>query len=275
VADVGVRSFCKKLYWWLRGERYLQRRVAQLERLLTEHPNFAATTALENLFPSPAVSVIMPTWNRAFVIGAAIRSIQAQTFSDWELIVVDDGSTDSTETVLTSFAADPRIRYIKKPHAGQCAARNLGQREARGSLIAYLDSDNLWYPGFLAAAVPVFASRKDVDLVYGAKVLDSAPRIQFEPFDHARLIEECYISTSMMIHRRELIDRFGGFDEQLSSLEDWDLVLRYTAHAPPYPLPVLAVRYRVMDDNRVTVTRPVGSDAEKIRRKWSPSAKGN
>ena len=170
---------------------------------------------------------------------------------------------------MASFAADPRIRYIKQPHTGQCAARNHGQRVAQGALIAYLDSDNLWYPGFLAAAVPVFATRKDVDCVYGAKITDfPGLRIEFESFDRDRLISQCFISMSTIIHRCALIDRFGGFDEQLSSLEDWDLILRYTAHKPPYRLPVLAVRYRVMDDNRVTLTRPTGSDAEKIRRKW-------
>jgi len=266
---VGVLSFCKRLHWWLRDQRYLQRRVAKLELLLTEHPDFAATGVQENPFSSPAVSVIMPTWNRAFVVAAAIRSVQAQHFPDWELIVVDDGSTDNTETVMASFASDPRIRYIKQPHTGQCAARNRGQRVAKGPLIAYLDSDNLWYPGFLAAAVPVFATRKDVDCVYGAKVLDfPAYWIEFEPFNREQLISHCFISMSTIIHRRELIDRFGGFDEQLSSLEDWDLILRYTAHTPPYRLPVLAVRYRVMDDKRVTDTRDEGADAEKIRRKW-------
>lgn len=266
---MGILSFCKRLYWWPTNYRYLQSRVDRLELLLTEHPDFTATTVQENPFPSPTVSVIMPTWNRASLVGAAIRSVQAQYFSDWELIVVDDGSTDTTESVMASFAVDRRIRYIKQPHTGQCAARNYGQRVARGPLIAYLDSDNLWYPGFLAAAVPVFCTRKDVDCLYGAKILDFPNyRIEYEPFDRDRLIWRCFISMSTIIHRRELIDRFGGFDEELSSLEDWDLILRYTAHKPPYRLPVLAVRYRTMDDKRVTDTRPALADVERIRRKW-------
>jgi glycosyltransferase involved in cell wall biosynthesis len=247
----------------------LDQRIDTLELLFTEHPDIASTSFQGIAFPSPAVSVIMPTWNRASVVGAAIRSVQAQHFSDWELIVVDDGSTDDTANVVTSFASDSRIHYLQRAHAGQCAARNHGQKISKGSLIAYLDSDNLWYPGFLAAAVPVFAHRNDVDCVYGAMITDAhRKRILFEPFDRERLIAANYIGMSTFIHRRALVDQLGGFDEELSALEDWDLILRYTAHAPAYRLPVPAVRYRVMDDKRVTVTQPYDPAAERIRGKW-------
>lgn len=245
------------------------RRFERLELALTEHPDIASISTREAPLPSPAVSVIMPTWNRAPVIGAAIRSVQAQYFSDWELIVVDDGSTDDTANVMAPLVADPRIRYIKLPHSGQCAARNHGQGVAKGSLIAYLDSDNLWYPGFLAFAVAAFSSQPTVDCAYGAMITEAhGQRILFEPFDRDRLIAGNYIGMSTFIHRRTLIDRFGGFDEELLALEDWDLILRYTAHAPAYRLSVLAVRYRVMDDKRVSVTQPHRTTAEKIRQKW-------
>jgi len=249
--------------------RSIEQRTDKLELLLTEHRDVASTSFQVNSFPSPVVSVIMPTWNRAPLVGAAIRSVQAQHFSDWELIVVDDGSTDDTANVLASFDSDSRIRYIQLPHAGQCAARNHGQKSSRGALIAYLDSDNLWYPGFLAAAVSVFAARKDVNCAYGAMITDAHwQRILFEPFDRERLISENYIGMSTFVHRRVMIDEFGGFDQELSALEDWDLILRYTAHAPAYRLPVLAVRYRVMDNNRVSAVQPISPVAERIRRKW-------
>jgi len=251
----------------------LEARINKLELLTTEHPNFMSTSFQEIPFPSPAVSVIMPTWNRASVVGAAVRSVQAQYFSDWELIVVDDGSADDTTNVIASFAVDRRIRHTRLSHAGQCAARNYGLKIAKGAIIAYLDSDGIWYPGFLAAAVSVFSTRNDVGCVYGAMITDGG-QILFEPFDRERLIAGNYIDMSAFIHRRTLIDRFGCFDEELNALEDWDLVLRYTAHAPAYRLPVLAVRYRVTDDKRVTVTQPLGQAAERIRHKWikiSPS----
>jgi hypothetical protein len=83
--------------------------------------------------------------------------------------------------------------------------------------------------------------------------------ILFRPFDRERLLADNYIGMSTFMHRRQLIDRYGAFDEELGSLEDWDLILRYTAHAPAYRLPALAVRYRVMDETRVTVTTPQAS----------------
>jgi len=252
----------------------LYERVDRLERVFTEHPYVESTSLRWGPFPSPVVSVIMPTWNRASVVGAAIQSVLAQDFSDWELIVVDDGSTDDTPKVLASFLSDPRIRYIRLPHLGQCHARNHAQSVAAGSLIAYLDSDNLWYPAFLAAAVVTFAARNDMDCAYGAMVADFhfRRRILFEPFSRERLLAVNYIDVSTFVHRRSMIDRFGGFDQELSPLEDWDLILRYTAHAPAYPLPVPAVRYRVMDDKRVSSTQPGDAVFKKIRNKWVTGA---
>jgi glycosyltransferase involved in cell wall biosynthesis len=274
VIDVGIFSFRERLrsrLLRLIDSRLapLRERIDTLELVLTEHPYVASTSLQRSSLPSPVVSVILPTWNRAPVVGAAIQSVLAQDFSDWELVVVDDGSTDDTASVLASFSTDSRIRYVQLPHLGQCKARNYAHSVSTGSLIAYLDSDNLWYPAFLAAAVPVFAARSDVDCVYGAMVTDAhGGRILFEPFSRERLIAGNYIGMSTFIHRRSMIDRFGGFDEELSSLEDWDLILRYTTHAPAYPLPVPAVRYRVMDDKRVSSTQPHDVALKRIRHKW-------
>jgi Glycosyl transferase family 2 len=248
-------------------------RLDKLELLLTEHPEAASTSVRASRLPSPAVTVIMPTWNRAKVIGAAIRSVQAQSHPDWELIVIDDGSTDETADIVGALAAaDRRIRYQPQTHAGQCAARI---RLARGSLIAYLDSDNVWYPHFLAAAVTLFAARSDVDCAYGAMItewhLSGGQRILFEPFDRKRLLDGNYIGMSTFVHRRGLVDRYGAFDEALGTLEDWDLILRYTSHAPAQRLPVLAVRYRVVDDFRVTVTTPQEQASARVRAKWQPN----
>ena len=91
----------------------------------------------------------------------------------------------------------------------------------------------------------------------------------FEPFDRDRLLAANYIDMSAFVHRRRLVDQFGGFDEELSRLTDWDLILRYTAHAPAYPLPALAVRYRVLDEKRVSATENPEPDAVRIRAKWS------
>ncbi len=91
--------------------------MAKLE-LLLEHPDLFADSREESSFTSPVVSIVMPTWDRGRVIGAAIRSVQAQAFSDWELIVVDDGSSDDTAEVMADFKQDVRIRYVVQTHAG-------------------------------------------------------------------------------------------------------------------------------------------------------------
>jgi len=253
------------------GERAaLSERTTKLE-LLLEHPDLFAVSRQDHL-PSPAVSIVMPTWNRGWVVGAAIRSVQAQAFSDWELVVVDDGSSDDTAEIMANFRQDARIRYVVQTHAGQCRARNHGVGLARGALIAYLDSDNVWYPGWLAAAVVVFAAKPAVDCLYGAMVTDAhweGEHLLFRPFDRARLLAGNYIGMSTFMHRRQLIERYGAFDEELNALEDWDLILRYTAHAPAYRLPALAVRYRVVDATRVSVTTRQESATARIHAKWS------
>jgi hypothetical protein len=264
---VGVKRFAREIE---RLARELQEAEARIEVLeyLAGHPDALASSDSINPFSSPAVSVVMPTWNRAALVGAAIRSVQAQTFADWELLVVDDGSTDGTRQLVESFGSDSRIRYIAQEHRGEAPARNTALRLAKGELIAYLDSDNIWFPEFLSAAVAVFAARPDVDCAYGANVRDHPPQILHRPFDRARLLEGNYIDMSAFVHRRVLVDRHGDFDERLDRLSDWDIVLRYTVHAPAFRLPMRAVRYRHMDGIRVSDTRPVEQAIEIIRGKW-------
>ncbi len=94
-------------------------------------------------------SVVMPVWNRSNVVGRAIKSVLAQTCKDFELIVIDDGSDDAINDVVSPFLSD-KVKYYRTEHRGVSAARNLGVRKAAGELIAYLDSDNVWHSGFLA-----------------------------------------------------------------------------------------------------------------------------
>jgi glycosyltransferase involved in cell wall biosynthesis len=256
------------------GER--RTRLAVLERLITESHRPSSPEVARRLgdTPSPIVSVIMATWERARLVCDAITSVQAQHFTDWELIIIDDGSTDDTAAVVAPYLDDKRIIYLQRPAQGVSAARNCGLQYARGAFIAYIDSDNIWYPGFLAAAVDALASEPAVDVVYGVLVTDwhslDGTRLLWTPFDRHRLLSANYIDMNVVVHRRNLIERYGTFDETLQRLTDWDLVLRYTEHAPARPLPVLAARYRVCDDLRVTTTRPYGPELVAIKRKWYP-----
>jgi MoaA/NifB/PqqE/SkfB family radical SAM enzyme len=243
-------------------------------------PSFAAIPDLRPPFDAPLFSVVMAARNRAAWIGQAAASIQAQTFADWELIIVDDGSADNTPEVAARLCADSRIRYFAQPFLGQSAARNLGLRHAKGEIIAYLDSDNLWYPNFLQAAAVAFALDRRITCAYGALMsvlhnggTPSAPQILFCEFDRGALLQENFIDLNVFIHRRALIDMYGVFDENLTRLVDWDIVLRYTSKAPAFRLPVLAAQYRVVDDQRVSVTIPLEQNHRAIARKWSSAAR--
>lgn len=254
----------------------LHQRCLLLEQLLTgtraaRPPGALAAVAR---LPQPAVAVILPTYNRGAFIAEAIASVQAQSFQNWELVVVDDGSTDDTQAAVASFAIDPRIRYLWQDRAGVAVARNRGLAETLAPLVAYLDSDNLWYPDFLSRAVDCLATEPDVDLVYGALVtewhhLDNSC-ILWSLFDREKLLASNFIDTNVLVHRRSLAIRLGGWDNTLDRLVDWDLVLRYTAEKPARALNVLAAYYRRCDDQRVTDRVLPGPSAVAIQGKWFP-----
>ena len=237
----------------------IQQRLFALQQLVTSpgaRPPGAhlAAASLER----PAVSVILPTYNRARFVGEAIASVQAQSFTAWELVVIDDGSTDATADAVAAFLGDPRIRYIHQPNAGSSAARNRGLDATSAALVAYIDSDNTWYPDFLALAVDRLAVSPEIDFVYGALVtfLHNLPSscILWEPFDRARLISGNFIDTNVVVHRRELVARYGNWDPRLSRLNDWDFALRCTVDKPAYALNALAAYYRQVDDIRLSET---------------------
>jgi hypothetical protein len=251
----------------------LQQRCLMLERLLANtaaaRPPGAAVAVAR--LPKPAVAVILPSHNRAAFVGEAIASVQAQGFRDWEMAVVDNGSTDGTEAAVAPFLADPRIRLHRLDHVNMSAARNHGIAATTAPLIAYIDSDNLWYPDFLACAVDCMATAPHIDLLYGALVSDlhdlDQGFILWRDFSREALLRANYIDTSVIMHRRHLVAKYGGWDPQLGRLVDWDLVLRYTAEKCAHPLPVLAARYRRCDDRRITDTISAAAAVDAIRGK--------
>jgi glycosyltransferase involved in cell wall biosynthesis len=188
---------------------------------------------------TPAVSVVMPAYNRERYVGEAIESVLAQTFSDFELIVVDDGSTDATPQRVASLR-DPRIRLLRREHRGISAAMNAGLRTARGAYVARLDSDDVWLPALLATQVAVLESRLEVGVVYAraqgmeadgtltTHVWGVAPRY---PRDSLRslLHGDCTCNITV-VARRECLERAGLYDESLGTNEDWDLWLRVARH---------------------------------------------
>jgi hypothetical protein len=248
--------------------------VAVAESLLPAQPGRASER--RSTGAAPRVSIILPTRDRADLVGDAIRSVLAQAFHDWELLIVDDGSADRTAEVLQPFLSDPRIVVLRSPSVGPSAARNVGLQRARGEITAYIDSDNLWFPGFLAGAVAAFEQDQDLDTAYGILVADApyfnGSRILWRPFDRATLLRGSFIDLGTFVHRRRLFTELGGFDEALSRIVDWDLVLRYTEHKPARPLAVLSTYYRTRASGRVTERADYGSNWYHVRRKWLPRA---
>ena len=187
---------------------------------------------------APTVSVVIPTYNRAHVVHRAIDSVLGQTFADFELIVVDDGSTDGTEAVLSTYT-DPRIRYlVQLVNRGVSAARNRGIKEARGEFVAFLDSDDEWFPEKLERQVNRFRRAPDnVGLVYcGVETVGrpTGPWI-YEPAHRGdiynKLLERNVIHTgSGAMIRRSVVCAAGYFDEDIPAIEDYDYWLRIARH---------------------------------------------
>lgn len=184
----------------------------------------------------PGVSVIMPAYDVADYIGAAIESVMAQTFTDWELIVIDDGSPDESGAIAASHAArDGRIRVARQSNGGLSAARNHALRLARGELIAILDSDDIWHPSFLAAQVALLQQHPEIDIVTGnawnlGGWRDGTPwRAHPDPRPQPSLVEILRDEEAvfiMSVVRRRVFDAVGGFDETLRSNEDYHFWLR-------------------------------------------------
>ncbi len=184
------------------------------------------------------VSVIIPTYNRGWIIKEAIDSVLAQDYTEFELIVVDDGSTDHTSDVLDSYRNV--IKVLSQKNKGVSAARNRGIAEASGQFIAFLDSDDLWLSQKLSVQIEFFNQTPDVLICQTEEVwIRNGLRVNpkkrhkkpsgmiFKPS-----LELCLVSPSAVMIQRSLFDRVGEFDETLPACEDYDLWLRISCGFP-------------------------------------------
>jgi glycosyltransferase involved in cell wall biosynthesis len=191
---------------------------------------------------SPAVSVIIPTYNRWPMLCEALQSVLAQTYKDFEVIIVDDGSTDQTAQRLARFGAT--VRLITQPHHGVSAARNSGARSAQGRYLAFLDSDDLWLPQKLAMQTAFMEARPQVAICQteelwlrcGTRVNPKTRHRKPSGDIFRRSLELCLVSPSAVMLSQALFQEAGGFDEMLPVCEDYDLWLRITAS---HPVPLL------------------------------------
>ena len=184
----------------------------------------------------PAVSVIMPAYNVEPYIDAAIGSVRRQTFTDFEVVIVDDGSSDRTYEVARRHAdADRRIRLVRQENGGLSAARNTAMRNSTAPLIAMLDSDDLWLPSYLEKQLATMQADPGIDIVTGNAWVLGGPQDQVpaRPYPDPRpqpdlisiLADELSVFV-MAVFRRRVSDVIGNFDESLRTNEDYDFWMR-------------------------------------------------
>jgi hypothetical protein len=228
-----------------------------------------------SLRTSPLVSIVLPMRNRAGLLPRAVSTVLEQSYPNWELLIVDDASTDETASVLAALD-DPRIRTFAGEGRGVCAARNVALREVRGSLVAYLDDDNRMHPDWLRSVVWAFEQRPETEVLYGAFVIDDLrraqrrgegdlPRLVLARYERAALERHNLTDIGAIAHRAGLPE--GRFDEDLREMGDWDLFLRLTRDTIPLTLPAVACYYESHATDRLSAGPTHEVDGDRIRGK--------
>lgn len=203
------------------------------------------------------VSIVIPAYNAAGTLRATVESALTQSYRPIEIVVVDDGSRDSTAAVVESFG-EP-VRLVRQANGGAAAARNRGIEEARGEFIAFLDSDDLWVPDKLARQIAYFDVHPEVGAQQcGARFVDDAMRtleVRSYNDDGDSLWDALHFRNmpailSALIVRRSCLDCIGGFDTSLEILEEWDMAIKTARHCALAGIPDPLVLYRVHRGNR-------------------------
>jgi glycosyltransferase involved in cell wall biosynthesis len=178
------------------------------------------------------VSVVIPCFNHGHLVGEAIESVQSQTYEPIETLVVDDGSSDNTSEVVSSYG----VRCLRQENRGASEARNLGLRCSSGDFVLFLDSDDILAPTAVEAGVACLQTHRDAAFAFGRPDTVGlpqsvrAPRVTCDFY--RRLLEENYIWMPLILHRRSVVEEIGGFDHLFDPAEDFELYLRITRRFP-------------------------------------------
>lgn len=214
----------------------------------------------------------MPTFNRSWIVDRAINSVLNQTFKDFELIIVDDGSTDDSVSKIKTIKDERIIIHSLNENKGQSAARNEGLRIAKGELIAYLDSDNLWFPNYLEVMLEEFTSyyvlvysSQNVFLCSGTKenLKIIGRQVRDYPYNPDAMTRGNFIDINCTVHRKDILEEVGMFDENLKSLEDWDLFARIAIKYPfkiKHVSQVLGEYYFFLKETEATIENEIMGD---------------
>jgi glycosyltransferase involved in cell wall biosynthesis len=190
-------------------------------------------------------SIIMPVYNHADYVAEAVESVRKQSFQDWELIIVDDGSTDGSAGLVDELARqDARIVALHQANAGPAAARNAGLDRATGQWLTYLDSDDVWYGNALENFARFAKAHGDAKFIYGyrhrleenGRITKLPGEFQDRPTGTKELFGRMYLSHLCVCYRRKLLDLAGRYDPSLRTCEDYELYLRISLHCRFEPL---------------------------------------
>lgn len=207
------------------------------------------------------VSIIIPTYNRAHLVVRAIQSVLKQTYQNFELIVVDDGSSDDTAVHLKSFIENKSIHFYQKENAGVASARNFGVTKARGQWLAFLDSDDEWLPHKLQEQINFLMCNHHLKIVYGEETwIRNGVRVNQKKHHKKsggrifeKCLEQCLIAPSSVLLERQLFDELNGFDERFVVCEDYDLWIKISSrHEIGFIERPLIVKYGGHDDQLST-----------------------
>jgi glycosyltransferase involved in cell wall biosynthesis len=189
----------------------------------------------------PFISVIIPTYNRKALLGRAIDSVKRQTYTDWEMIIVDDASDDGTGNLPEIMKNDFPITYIQLPlHRGVAAARNFGVAKSSGSWLCFLDSDDEWHKEKLQKQIAWLKDHRQFRIIQSQEIwIRKGMRVN-PPLTHTKIggfqfkenLERCMITPSSVMMEKSLFMECGGFNESLPACEDYDLWLRITSVYP-------------------------------------------
>lgn len=205
----------------------------------------------------PLASVIVPVYNGAQTIYATLESVFRQTTQDFELIIIDDGSTDTTLEVVSKFD-DPRLSIFSYHNSGVAVSRNRGVAHASGKYLSFIDADDLWTPDKLALQLEALESTPEAAVAYSwtdyidqeGRFIDKAQRVTFSGDVYAELLLRDFLeSASNVTIRRQVFLEFGGFDLSLSGAADWDFFLRLAKHYHFVAVPRLGVLYRLLSSS--------------------------
>jgi glycosyltransferase involved in cell wall biosynthesis len=208
---------------------------------------------MDKMRDNPLVSVVIATYNMGEYLPHAVQSVLDQSYTNVEIIVIDDGSTDDTRDRIKPYLCDGRVRYLYQENKGQTVAKNRGFMESKGTYVALLDADDVWFPDKLEKQIPCFSLSPDIGVVYTdvecidehGDVLQGWKRNCYSGRISGRLLIDNFVPLSSVLIRRDCLDKVGMFDEKYRMGIDYDLWLRMSAYYDFYYLDAVTFQYRI------------------------------